>query len=72
MTAFIMKRSICFGQVERALLLDRILGGDHHERLGQGDTLPADGRGTLGMASSMADWVLAFERLISSSSTKLA
>ena len=37
-----------FGQVERALLLDRILGGDHHERLGQGDTLPADGRGTLG------------------------
>ena len=49
MTAFIMKLiHLGFGQVERALLLDRILGGDHHERQAKAIRCPADGRGTLG------------------------
>ena len=37
-----------FGQVERALFLDGILGGDHHERFRQRDALAADRGGAFG------------------------
>ena len=37
-----------FGQVERALFLDGVLGGDHHERLRQRDALAADCGGAFG------------------------
>lgn len=45
-------------KVERAFLLDWILCSDDHERFRQCDALAADGGGSFGMASSMADWVL--------------
>ena len=62
MTAFIMKRSIwASGRLNVPSSLDRILGGDHHERLGQeAIRCPPMVVAPSAMASSMADWVLAF------------
>ena len=59
-------------QLVRALLLDRVLGCQHQERRGQFVLLPPMEVCRSCIASSMALWVLALERLISSSRTMLA
>ncbi len=73
MTAFIMKRSIwASGRLNVPSSSIGFSVAITMNGLGKAIRCPPMVVAPSAMASSMADWVLAFERLISSSSTKLA